>query len=169
MEAVSLSEIRPLYQTKQHIPENSHLHIHDMKILLHVWGSLGSATLALYNNALAQHCCVSLVTQQCWTVLDSLSSNNVISSIVTLATIRHMFLWYSEFYWHPVCVGICSSEDVFWNRVSRVCVGIHSSADVYLATDSLLVGRLSSYREIVRGAREFIWWTVKTFDHRRGW
>jgi hypothetical protein len=32
----------------------------------------------------------------------------------------------------------------------------------------LLVGRLSSYREIVRGAREFIWWTVKTFGHR-GW
>jgi hypothetical protein len=32
----------------------------------------------------------------------------------------------------------------------------------------LLVGRLSSYREIVRGAREFILWTVKTFD-RRGW
>jgi hypothetical protein len=32
----------------------------------------------------------------------------------------------------------------------------------------LLVGRLSSYREIARGAREFIPWTVKTFDHR-GW
>jgi hypothetical protein len=30
----------------------------------------------------------------------------------------------------------------------------------------LLVGRLSSYREIVRGAREFIPWTVKTFDRR---
>jgi hypothetical protein len=30
----------------------------------------------------------------------------------------------------------------------------------------LLVGRLSPYREIVRGAREFIPWTVKTFDHR---
>jgi hypothetical protein len=30
------------------------------------------------------------------------------------------------------------------------------------------VGRLSSHREIVRGAREFIRWTVKTFD-RRGW
>jgi hypothetical protein len=30
----------------------------------------------------------------------------------------------------------------------------------------LLVGRLSSYLEIVRGAREFIPWTMKTFDHR---
>jgi hypothetical protein len=39
---------------------------------------------------------------------------------------------------------------------------------VYLATDSFEVGRLSSYRETVRGAREFIRWTVKTFD-RRGW
>jgi hypothetical protein len=29
-----------------------------------------------------------------------------------------------------VCVGIRSSEDVFWNRVSRVCVGIHSSEDM---------------------------------------
>jgi hypothetical protein len=38
----------------------------------------------------------------------------------------------------------------------------------YLAMDSFLVGRLSSYREIARGAREFIPWTVKTFD-RRGW
>jgi hypothetical protein len=32
----------------------------------------------------------------------------------------------------------------------------------------LLVGRLSSCREIARGTREFIPWTVKTFD-RRGW
>jgi hypothetical protein len=30
----------------------------------------------------------------------------------------------------------------------------------------LLVARLSSYREIARGAREFIRWTVKTFDRR---
>jgi hypothetical protein len=37
---------------------------------------------------------------------------------------------------------------------------------VYLATDTFEVGRLSSYREIARGAREFIPWTVKTFDRR---
>jgi hypothetical protein len=30
----------------------------------------------------------------------------------------------------------------------------------------LLVGRLSSYREIAREAREFIPWTVKTVDHQ---
>jgi hypothetical protein len=40
---------------------------------------------------------------------------------------------------------------------------------VYLATDSFEVGRLSSYREIARGAREFIRWTVKTFDRRGKW
>jgi hypothetical protein len=33
----------------------------------------------------------------------------------------------------------------------------------------LLVGRLSSYRELVRGARELIPWTVKTFDRRGKW
>jgi hypothetical protein len=32
----------------------------------------------------------------------------------------------------------------------------------------LLVGRGSSYRETVRGARELIRWTVKAFDPR-GW
>jgi hypothetical protein len=37
---------------------------------------------------------------------------------------------------------------------------------VYLATDSFEVRRLSSYREIVRGAREFIRWTVKTSDRQ---
>jgi hypothetical protein len=41
-----------------------------------------------------------------------------------------------------------------------------SRTDVYLATDCFEVGRLSSYREIERGAREFIPWTVKTFDRR---
>jgi hypothetical protein len=37
---------------------------------------------------------------------------------------------------------------------------------VYLATDSFEVGRLSSYRDIVRGTREFIRWAVKAFDCR---
>jgi hypothetical protein len=43
-----------------------------------------------------------------------------------------------------------------------------SSTDVLVcrAMDSFLVGRLSSYQETVRGAREFIRWTVKTFDRR---
>jgi hypothetical protein len=53
--------------------------------------------------------------------------------------------------------------------ISPVCVGIRSRADVCVfGYGLLLVGRLSSYREIVREAREFIPWTVKTFD-RRGW
>jgi hypothetical protein len=44
--------------------------------------------------------------------------------------------------------------------------GDRSGADVYLAADSFEIGRLSSYREIARGAREFIRWAVKTFDRR---
>jgi hypothetical protein len=48
-----------------------------------------------------------------------------------------------------------------------VCFGDRSSADVCVFGYGLfLVGRLSSYREIVREAREFIRWTVKTFDRR---
>jgi hypothetical protein len=51
--------------------------------------------------------------------------------------------------------------------ISAVCVGIRSSADVCVfGYRLLLVGRLSSYREIARGAHEFIPWTVKTFDRR---
>jgi hypothetical protein len=34
------------------------------------------------------------------------------------------------------------------------------------AMDSFEVGRLSSYREIAREARELIPWTVKIFDYR---
>jgi hypothetical protein len=50
-----------------------------------------------------------------------------------------------------------------------VCFGIRSSTDVYVfGYGLLLVRRLSSYREIAREVREFIPWTVKTFD-RRGW
>jgi hypothetical protein len=37
---------------------------------------------------------------------------------------------------------------------------------VYLATVSFEVGRLISYREVARGARDFMSWMVKTFDHR---
>jgi hypothetical protein len=49
-------------------------------------------------------------------------------------------------------------ESVFWGRSrTDVCV---------FGYGLLLVGRLSSYREIVRGAREFIRWTMKTFDRR---
>jgi hypothetical protein len=47
--------------------------------------------------------------------------------------------------------------------------GDRSGADVCVfGCGLLLVGRLSSYQEIARGASEFIRWTVKTFD-RRGW
>jgi hypothetical protein len=57
------------------------------------------------------------------------------------------------------CVGIHSSEDVVWESFEyrRACVSGYGL---------LLVGRLSSYREIVREAREFIPWMVKTVDRR---
>jgi hypothetical protein len=37
---------------------------------------------------------------------------------------------------------------------------------VVRATDSFWLEDLSSYREIARGAREFIPWTVETVDRR---
>jgi hypothetical protein len=50
---------------------------------------------------------------------------------------------------------------------SPVCFGIRSSADVCVfGYGLLLVGRLSSYQEIVREARDFIPWAVETVDHR---
>jgi hypothetical protein len=55
--------------------------------------------------------------------------------------------------------GILLTSSVCWNSLECRCV---------FGYGLLLVGRLSSYREIVRGAREFIPWMVKTFD-RRGW
>jgi hypothetical protein len=73
----------------------------------------------------------SLDTLQYWAALASLSSNNVISSIVTHATIdTETLLWYSEFYWHDQCL--------FGNRLVQTCV---------FGYGLLLVGRLSSYRE----------------------
>jgi hypothetical protein len=48
-----------------------------------------------------------------------------------------------------------------------VCFGDRSSADVCVfGYGLLLVGRLSSYREIARKVREFIPWTVNTVDHQ---
>jgi hypothetical protein len=57
--------------------------------------------------------------------------------------------------------GIWNSTDitsVFWNSLEcrRVCIWL----------GLLLVGGLSSYQKIAREAREFIPWTVKTFDRR---
>jgi hypothetical protein len=70
-------------------------------IMLHVWGSLGSVTLALLQQCTSTTLLRSLATQQYWAALASLSSNNVINSIVTHATIdTETLLWYSEFYWH---------------------------------------------------------------------
>jgi hypothetical protein len=48
---------------------------------------------------------------------------------------------------------------VFWRSLEsrRACV---------FGYELLLVGRLSSYREIVRGASEFVPWTVKSVDRR---
>jgi hypothetical protein len=120
-------------------------------ILLHVWGFLAEVTWALSRNNAVVHCYLSLATQQYWALLASLSSNNVISSIVTHTTIdTETLLWYSEFYWHHQYV---------WKSLKsrRACV---------FGYGLLLVGRLSLYREIARGAHEFIPWTVETVDRR---
>jgi hypothetical protein len=58
--------------------------------------------------------------------------------------------------------GIQNSTDmtsVVWNSFEYRRSGVFGYG-------LLLVRRLSSYREIVRGAREFIRWTMKTFDRR---
>jgi hypothetical protein len=72
-----------------------------------------------------------------------------------LATIDRRFYGY----------GICYLRTS--NDITSVCWNSLECRRVF-GYGLLLVGRLSSYREIVRGAREFIRWTVKTFD-RRGW
>jgi hypothetical protein len=83
-----------------------------------------------------------------------LADNNVKSSIVTLATIDR------RFHSHRMVVF----EHLL---ILPVCFGIRSSADACVFGYGLvLVGRLSSYQEIAREAREFVPWTVKTFDHR---
>jgi hypothetical protein len=131
-------------------------HRHDTLILLHVrfpWQpDVGALTR---NNWIVQHCCVSLATQQCWTALASLPDNNVNKQHCYARNNRQAFLWLrnllsSNFYWYNQCVGIRSSTDV--------CIWLRTPFG----------WRLSSYREIVREAREFIPWTMKTFD-RRGW
>jgi hypothetical protein len=97
------------------------------------------------NNGIVQHCCVSLATQQL--------KRRAYQQAAWLRT---------QQYTHVTMVfGILLT--------SPVCFGIRSRADVRVfGYGVFLVGRLSSYRETVRGAREFIPWTVKTFD-RRGW
>jgi hypothetical protein len=49
----------------------------DWNILLHVWGSLGSVTLALLQQCTSTTLLRSLDTQQYWTALASLAGNNV--------------------------------------------------------------------------------------------
>jgi hypothetical protein len=58
--------------------------------------------------------------------------------------------------------GLRTSMDI----TSMCCNSLECRRACVSGYGLLLVGRLSSYREIVRGAREFIRWTVKTLDHR---
>jgi hypothetical protein len=75
------------------------------------------------------------------------------SSIVALATMN------GRFYGYRMVVFGTSTDitSVCWNLLECRRVFGHGLR---------LVGRLSSYREIAREAREFIRWTVKTFDRR---
>jgi hypothetical protein len=79
------------------------------------------------------------------------------SSIVTLATMDGRFYGYGI-----VCIRN------YTDMTSVVLKSFEYRRACVLGYGLLLVGRLSSHREIVRGAREFIPWAVKTFD-RRGW
>jgi hypothetical protein len=75
------------------------------------------------------------------------------SSIVALATMVRRFYGYGI-----VAFGTSTDiESVCWNSLE--CRRVFGYG-------LLLVGSLSSYQEIVRGAREFVRWTVKTFDRR---
>jgi hypothetical protein len=89
------------------------------------------------NNGIVQHCCVSLATQQL--------KRRAYQQAAWLRTQKytHVSMVFGILLTSPVCFEIRSSADV--------CV--------YLATDSF-------WLEIAREAREFIPWTVKTFDRR---
>jgi hypothetical protein len=46
-----------------------------------------------YNNSLVQHCCVSLVMQQCWTALAPLADNSVDKQHCCARNNGRAFLW----------------------------------------------------------------------------
>jgi hypothetical protein len=109
------------------------------------------------NNGIVQHCCVSKETQQYWAALASLANNNVNKQHCYARNNRQAFLWLRD-----GCLRTSTDiTSVVWNSLEyrRDCVSGYGL---------LLVGRRSSYREIVREARGFIPWTVKIF-YRRGW
>jgi hypothetical protein len=106
-----------------------------------VWGSLGSITLALLQQWGSKHCCVSLATQQLrrrayqkpawlrtqqWTGV-SMVMRFVVFGVGLICT--------------AVCVGIRSSEDVFWNRVSRVVL-VCRAMDFFWLEDWVRIGKL---------------------------
>jgi hypothetical protein len=77
-------------QTHAHcfrLVENFHL------VLLHVWGSLGSVTLALLQQCTSTTLLRSLATQQYWTALASLADNNVNKQHCYARNNRQAFLW----------------------------------------------------------------------------
>jgi hypothetical protein len=117
-------------------------------IMLHVWGFLGNVTWALSRNNAVVQCYVSLAKQQfkrraypqhCYARDNRHGDVSMFTGLLS-----------SDFYWYSQsCLEIAECR--------RACV---------FGYGLLLVGRLSSYREIAREAREFIPWTVKTVDRR---
>jgi hypothetical protein len=107
------------------------------------------------NNGIVQHCCASLATQQFWKALASLADKNVNKQHCYARNNRQAFLWL----WDGCLRPLTDIGSVFWESLEyrRACVSGYGLP---------LVGRLSSYWEIARGARELIPWTVKTFDRR---
>jgi hypothetical protein len=109
-------------------------------ILLHMWGSLGSMTLAL----LQQWTGVSLVMQQYLQI--------------TMETDTTQQCKLRRYYGNGDVIELTSQSGLEIGRVRTRVFGCGLLWDQ----------RAKFVSEIVRGAREFIRWAVKTFD-RRGW
>jgi hypothetical protein len=112
-------------------------------ILLHVSGFLGSVAWALSRGGAVVHCCVSFATQQ---------YRRVYQQHCCARDNRH-----GDVYVHGIVVFDWYRQCLFGNHLVQTCV---------FGYGLLLVGRLSSYQEIARKAREFIPWTVNTVDRQ---
>jgi hypothetical protein len=100
-------------------------HQQQLKVLLHVWGSLGSVTLALLQQCTSKTLLRSLDTQQYWTALVSLADNNVNKQHCYARNNRQAF---------PRSQDCCfrTSTDVFsvfWKSLQsrRACVWLRTS------------------------------------------
>jgi hypothetical protein len=94
-----------------------------MCILLHVWGSLGSVTLALLQQCSSTTLLRSLDTQQYWTALASLAGNNVNKHHCYVCNNRQAFPRSQD-----CCLWTSTDIGVFWNSLEcrRVCIWLRT-------------------------------------------